>query len=96
MTLEKGIKKTMDSYIKVTDSIKKLRREKKQGYESLVEAYSWSINLSAFLIKDFQNKNEKLFEKVLEESGLSDRLEQAIKYNLSYLEKGYPEKKVVN
>jgi hypothetical protein len=42
--------------------------------------YQWVLNLSASLLKDYKNKDEKLFYETVKEFNFLDELEQANQY----------------
>jgi hypothetical protein len=76
------IQTQLKKYIGNTNIIKKLRAEKKEGYKSLINMYQWVLNLSASLLKDYKNKDEKLFYETVKEFNFLDELEQANQYNI--------------
>ena len=81
------IQKQLKEYISSTNIIRKLRAEKKEGYKSLVNMYQWVLNLSASLLKDYKNKDEKLFFETIKEFNFIDKLEDANSYNISQYDK---------
>jgi len=77
------IQTQLKKYISNTNIIRKLRAEKKEGYKSLVNMYQWVLNLSASLLKDYKDKDEKLFFETVKEFNLIDQLQDANSYNVS-------------
>jgi hypothetical protein len=77
------IQTQLKKYISNTNIIRKLRAEKKEGYKSLVNMYQWVLNLSASLLKDYKDKDEKLFFETVKEFNFIDQLQDANFYNVS-------------
>ena len=77
------IQTQLKKYISNTNIIRKLRAEKKEGYKSLVNMYQWVLNLSASLLKDYKDKDEKLFFETIKEFNFIDQLQDANSYNVS-------------
>ena len=77
------IQTQLKKYISNTNIIRKLRAEKKEGYKSLVNMYQWVLNLSASLLKDYKDKDEKLFFETVKEFNFIDQLQDANSYNVS-------------
>jgi len=77
------IQTQLKKYISNTNIIRKLRAEKKEGYKSLVNMYQWVLNLSASLLKDYKDKDEKLFFETIKEFNFIDQLQDANFYNVS-------------
>ena len=76
------IQTQLKKYISNTNIIRKLRAEKKEGYKSLVNMYQWVLNLSASLLKDYKDKDEKLFFETVKEFNFIDQLQDANQYNI--------------
>lgn len=79
---KQDIKKQLKSYINTTKTIKTLREQKKYGYKSLVNMYSWVLNVSASLLRDYKNKDQKLFYETIKEFNFIDQLKEASDYNI--------------
>ena len=79
---KEDIQKQLKSYISTTKTIKNLSEKKEYGYKSLVSMYRWVLNVSASLLKDYKNKDEKLFYQTIKESNFIDDLKDATDYNI--------------
>jgi hypothetical protein len=77
------IQKQLKSYINTTKTIKNLREKKEYGYKSLVNMYTWVLNVSASLLKDYKNKDQKLFYETIKEFNFIDELKKASDYNVN-------------
>jgi len=82
------IQTQLKKYISNTNIIRKLRAEKKEGYKSLVNMYQWVLNLSASLLKDYKDKDEKLFFETVKEFNFIDQLQDANQYNIKNNKRG--------
>jgi len=76
------IQKQLKSYINTTKTIKNLREKKEYGYKSLVNMYTWVLNVSASLLRDYKNKDQKLFYETIKEFNFIDQLKEASDYNV--------------
>ena len=79
---KEDIQKQLKSYISTTKTIKNLSEKKEYGYKSLINMYRWVLNVSASLLKDYKNKDEKLFYQTIKDSNFIDDLKEASDYNI--------------